>query len=228
MKRAFDLAVSLALLTVLFPVIAAAAIGIRLSSPGPVFYRAVRVGKDGRPFEMMKLRTMHQAGGGSVITSKADPRVFRLGAVLRRLKIDEFPQFWNVVTGDMSIVGPRPEDPKIVQNYYSDWMLETLGVRPGITSMGSIYYYSQGEQLIDDDDPEGSYVERALPAKLAVERAYMERATPLSDIWCVILTAASVVAAATGRPLRASERDLKGAEKWAPASEFAAPSGRAP
>lgn len=216
MKRAFDVAVSIMLLVLVTPILAIAAAGIIIASRGPILYRARRVGRDGKPFEMLKLRTMHVAAGGSVITSRTDPRIFPLGNILRRLKIDEFPQFWNVLVGDMSIVGPRPEDPKIVHDHYSEWMLETLQVQPGITSIGSIYYYAEGEELIDDNDPEGCYLERALPAKLAVERAYIERATFLTDLWCVVLTAVSVGAMVMGRPLRLSARELRGADQWHP------------
>lgn len=204
------------LLVLVMPLLVVAAAGVLIASPGPVFYRADRIGRDGRPFQMFKLRTMHVATGGSVITSKGDKRIFPLGGILRRLKLDELPQFWNVVVGDMSIVGPRPEDPKIVREHYTPWMLETLRVRPGITSMGSIYYYAEGESLIDDSDPERCYVERILPRKLAVDRAYLERAGFLRDLWCVLLTGLSVGLMCIGQPLRLSSRDLQGAERWHP------------
>jgi lipopolysaccharide/colanic/teichoic acid biosynthesis glycosyltransferase len=215
-KRAFDIVVALTLLVLVMPVLIVAAAGVVVASPGPIFYRAQRMGRGGRPFEMLKLRTMHLAVGGSVITSRSDPRIFPLGGLLRKLKIDEFPQFWNVLWGDMAIVGPRPEDPKIVLDHYTPWMKETLRIRPGITSIGSIYYYAEGEALIGDDDPERCYVEKALPSKLAVERAYMDRATFLTDLWWVCMTSVSVVMMALGRPLRLSDRDLHGADRWHP------------
>ncbi len=214
MKRAFDIVVSLTLLILVIPILVVAAAGVLIASPGPIFYRAARIGRDGRPFEMLKLRTMHVADGGAVITSKGDPRIFSLGGLLRKLKIDEFPQFCNVLIGDMAIVGPRPEDPKIVREHYTPWMMETLRIRPGITSIGSIYYYAEVESLIDDDDPERCYVERALPAKLAVERAYIERATFVTDLWCVVLTIVSILGTMVGRPLRLSAHDLRGADRW--------------
>lgn len=216
MKRAFDIVVSLVVLVLVMPLLIVAAAGVVIASPGPVFYRAQRVGRDGRLFEMLKLRTMHLAVGGSVITSRSDPRIFPLGGLLRKLKIDEFPQFWNVLVGDMAIVGPRPEDLKIVRDHYTPWMKETLRIRPGITSIGSIYYYAEGELLIDDDNPERCYVERVLPSKLAVERAYMDRATFLTDLWWVCMTAVSVAMMALGRTLRLSDHDLRGADRWHP------------
>lgn len=219
MKRVFDIIASLGLLAAAAPFIGIGALGICLSSPGPIFYRARRVGRDGAVFTMLKLRTMHQ-GAGPVITSGQDPRIFAFGSLMRKLKIDELPQFWNVLKGDMSIVGPRPEDPKIVREHYSSWMKETLAIRPGITSMGAVFYYTQAEQTIDDSDPERHYVESVMPAKLAVERAYMDRATFLSDLRCMILTAAAVLAQGLGRPMRLPARDLRGAEKWAPSHPF--------
>lgn len=220
MKRLMDIVIAAAALILLAPVLVAAATGIWLASPGPIFYRAVRVGRGGDTFEMVKFRTMHQASSGGVITSRGDARIFPLGRLLRKLKIDELPQFWNVLKGDMSIVGPRPEDPKIVRDHYSHWMRETLRVRPGITSVGAIFYYSEGEGLIDDQDPEGSYVERLLPPKLALERAYMEREDSLWDLRCMVMTAIAIVAAAIGRPLRVSERDLEAATQWVPRGAF--------
>ncbi|MGQ5701441.1 sugar transferase [Sandaracinobacteroides sp. A072] len=216
MKRLFDIVVAGGLLILVLPVLLAAAIGIRVSSPGPIFYRAARVGRGRVHFSMLKFRSMHVSDGGPVITSKGDNRIFPLGVWLRRLKIDELPQLINVVKGDMSLVGPRPEDPKIVAESYAPWMLETLDIRPGITSPGAVFYYAVGEALVDDDDPEGSYVARLLPPKLAVERAYMERATIFSDIHCMLLTAAAILGNAVGRPVLPARRDLLAARRWDP------------
>lgn len=218
MRRARDIVLALTLLISLSPFLALAAIGVRLSSKGPIFFRAQRVGRGGVHFEMLKFRTMHVHSGGPVITSRSDNRIFAFGAFLRKSKIDEFPQFYNVLKGDLSMVGPRPEDPKIVTRHYTDWMMETLDVRPGITSPGAVYYYILGEELVDPADPEGSYVKRLLPAKLAVERAYLERATFASDLSVVGLTALAVVGPLFGLHVKPDPRDLAGAERWAPAS----------
>ena len=183
MKRLFDIVAAALGLLVAAPVLLAAAIAIKWASPGPVFYVAKRAGRDGTPFGMFKLRTMHvRAVHGAVITAPGDPRIFPLGKILRRTKLDELPQLLNVLRGDMSIVGPRPEDPAIVRDHYTDWMRETLRVRPGLTSPGAIYGYLYEDQLIDPADPERSYVSRLLPAKLAVEYDYLGEATLLKDV----------------------------------------------
>lgn len=188
-KRLFDMIVASIGLILVSPVIAIAAIGIRLTSPGPVFYKAARAGRFGHEFKMHKLRSMHvEADKGSAITAENDPRVFFLGRVLRAAKIDELPQLWNVLIGQMSIVGPRPEDPQIVADHYSQIDHETLQVRPGLTSPGSIYNYTHGETLIDASDPVNCYVNRLLPVKLSMERAYVRQANLLYDLQLIIRT----------------------------------------
>ena len=182
-KRLFDVIVAIFGLMVAIPVIAIAALGIRLTSRGPIFYQAQRVGRFGRGFKMHKLRSMHiTANSGSAITSDGDPRVFPIGRVIRATKIDELPQLWNVLIGQMSIVGPRPEDPRIVADHYTQIDRETLQVRPGLTSPGSIYNYTHGETLVDSSAPERCYVERLLPLKLSMERAYVRKASLTYDL----------------------------------------------
>lgn len=220
LRRVFDLGVALLVLSLTAPLILAGALGIVVSSPGPVFYRARRVGRDGRDYAMFKLRTMHVKPGGAAITGKDDARVFRLGGLLRRLKIDELPQFWNVLNGDMSIVGPRPEDPEIVAAHYTPWMRETLTVRPGITSPGAIWYYAHSDRLLDPADPEGSYIAQALTPKLALERAYMERADFGTDLATILMTVRAVLGQITGRPVEPAVEDRRAAEAWCPSSAF--------
>src|SRR5256884_6039922 len=168
-KRLLDIVLAALGLALVAPVLALAALGIRLASRGPVLYRARRMGRAGAPFTMYKLRTMHQRrpAPASRITGQDDPRVFPLGAWLRRTKIDELPQLFNVVRGDMSLVGPRPEDPAIVVRHYAPVHRETLAVRPGLASPGSIYNYTHGERLLLSGQPERDYVDRLLPLKLA-------------------------------------------------------------
>lgn len=214
MKRAVDITISVCVLLATSPILLLAAVGIRLSSPGPIFYRALRVGIGGQNFSMLKFRSMHISNGGAVITVSQDPRIFRFGDLLRKLKIDELPQFFNVLRGDMSIVGPRPEDPKIVAQAYTTWMRETLAVRPGITSPGAIFYYACGEQLVDPANPEGSYIKNLLPPKLAIDRGYIERATTASDLACILRTAASILLAAVGISIKPSTRDCTAARPW--------------
>jgi lipopolysaccharide/colanic/teichoic acid biosynthesis glycosyltransferase len=188
-KRLFDILVAMVGLVLAIPVIAFGAIGIRLTSPGPVFFPAVRIGQLGREFKMYKLRSMHVATGQcSAITADHDPRVFAFGRLLRALKIDELPQLWNVLIGQMSIVGPRPEDPKIVADHYTQIDQATLMVKPGLTSPGSIYNYTHGETMIDSTDPERSYVDHLLPVKLSLEQAYLRDASLLYDVRLILRT----------------------------------------
>jgi len=149
-RRLVDLAVAGTALVVLAPLLAAIALAVWLSDGRPVVFRAVRVGRGGRHFTMLKFRTMRTGSGSraSVITGAGDSRVFRLGSWLRRCKADELPQVVNILRGDMSIVGPRPEDPAIVASSYRVEHLPTLSVRPGLTSPGSLYNYTHGEALL--------------------------------------------------------------------------------
>jgi len=183
-KRLLDVVCATCTLIVAAPLLIAVAIGVRLSSRGPSLYRARRVGRDGKLFTMFKFRTMHVADSGdwNAVTASKDPRVFWFGSLLRTLKIDELPQLFNVVKGEMSIVGPRPEDKKFVDSHFAPEHFETLRVAPGLASPGSIYYYTHGEQMIDDSDPERQYVERVLPLKMALELAYVRRASLLYDL----------------------------------------------
>jgi lipopolysaccharide/colanic/teichoic acid biosynthesis glycosyltransferase len=188
-KRTLDLVLSAVALVAAIPLLAVVAVAIRLSSPGPVFYRATRVGRGGRPFTMYKLRTMHvnQTVAGekiatSAITAKDDPRVFPVGSLLRQTKIDELPQLFNVLRGDMSLVGPRPEDPRFVAKNYTPADMATLDVRPGLTSPGSVWYYTSAEEGLTSDDPERHYVERVLPLKLALDLVYVREVSWRYDL----------------------------------------------
>jgi lipopolysaccharide/colanic/teichoic acid biosynthesis glycosyltransferase len=178
LKRLFDvIAASLALL-LLAPLLIVIAIWIRLDSPGPVFFRQTRVGRQGRCFRIFKLRTMRAdaAGAGPQLTVGVDPRITRAGAVLRRLKLDELPQFINVLVGQMSIVGPRPEVPKYVEMYPPVSRAIVLSVRPGITDPASIAYRSESALLGRSADPERRYIEEIMPAKLRLSIDYVQHA----------------------------------------------------
>ncbi len=189
-KRLFDIIASLAAMILLCPLFLFAAIGIRLFSQGPILYRAERAGLNGTAFVMHKFRTMcvAQGSGASRITSSADSRVFWFGALLRRLKIDELPQLYDVLRGAMSVVGPRPEDATIIRDHYSPEQMETLSVRPGLASPGSIYNYTHGEKLIGKEHPEQDYCEKLLPVKLAVDLIYVREATFLYDLSIIFRT----------------------------------------
>jgi lipopolysaccharide/colanic/teichoic acid biosynthesis glycosyltransferase len=218
-KRLFDMVVSAVALAVVSPVILLAALGVRLSSRGPVFYRAARVGRGGAPFTMHKLRTMHvdQGPSPSVITGPDDRRVFVLGRLLRLLKIDELPQFWDVLRGEMSLVGPRPEDPSIVRDHYAPEHLETLRVRPGLTSPGSLYGYTRGDRDLAGGDPERAYVEKLLPIKLALEAVYVRESNFGYDLWILVRTALVILLIAGGRRQFRDPPELRKVSRVVPA-----------
>jgi lipopolysaccharide/colanic/teichoic acid biosynthesis glycosyltransferase len=201
LRRLFDVTMVGTALVLLSPVLAIAAIGIRLSSPGPVLYRARRVGRKGRPFTMYKFRTMsvRQDSYRSSITARDDPRVFPFGALLRRLKIDELPQLFNILKGEMAIVGPRPEDPQIMSRYYAPEHLETLNLPPGLSSPGSIYYYTQCEDSLGVGDTEEDYGKRILPVKLALDIVYIREASLAYDVKLVLRTGWVILARGLGK-----------------------------
>jgi len=200
MRRLFDLLLAIPALLLISPVFALAGLAIRLSSPGPIFYRADRVGVNGQRFTMYKMRTMHcRSVAGSSITAANDSRVFAAGKILRAFKIDELPQLWNIVCGDMSIVGPRPEAPDIVERHYTSDYHKSLQVRPGLTSPGSVFYYTHGEQLLAEGDAEEFYVAKLLPPKMALDLDYLNRASILSDLGVILQTASVLFQKALGR-----------------------------
>ena len=214
-RRLVDALLAGLALVVTAPLLALAAVGIRRASPGPVLYRAERVGRGGRPFIMYKLRTMHtrRRSDASRITGAQDPRVFPLGAWLRALKLDELPQLINVVKGEMAIVGPRPEDPAIVARHYTALGRETLTVRPGLASPGSIYSSTHGDALLHGNDPEAAYVQRLLPVKLALDAFYVRHASLAYDVRIVGRTLWVIGATLAGRRRFADPPELPEARR---------------
>jgi len=200
-KRAFDLIASAGALVVLLPVFIMLAIAIRLSSRGPIIYCAQRVGLNGSVFTMHKFRTMYvdQGPDPSRLTLQRDPRVCPGGSLLRRLKLDELPQFFDVLRGKMSLVGPRPEDLWYVQRYYTAEGRTVLRVLPGLTSPGTLYDYTRGEQVLAQGDAERMYVENVLPVRLALDKLYVRQASFLYDLELLIRTSVVVVLVAFGR-----------------------------
>ena len=186
-KRLFDLVAAGLCLVLLSPVLLAIALWIRFDSPGPALYRQERVGRFGRRFRIHKFRTMSHGGstGAMQITVGADPRITRAGKALRRSKLDELPQLWDVLVGDMSLVGPRPEVPKYVALYPDALRDKVLSVRPGITDRASIEYREENELLARSADPERTYIEVVMPAKLRYAAEYVDRRSMWSDI-CLI------------------------------------------
>ena len=189
LKRALDVVASALGLVLLSPILLLAAIAIRTTSRGPVFFRQERVGRNFRPFRIYKFRTMvvdaPQRGGP--LTARADPRITPAGRVLRKTKIDELPQLINVLVGDMSLVGPRPEVPRYVEMFRSDYAY-ILAVRPGITDPASVKYRDEAAVLAGSEDPEAAYVSRILPDKIALARQYIDRASLAYDLRLIALT----------------------------------------
>ena len=200
-KRLLDVSLGIAGLIASAPVILAAGLAMRMSGDhGPVFFRAQRVGEGGRPITVLKLRTMRASSNGPAITGRGDPRVTRVGRVLRRFKIDELPQLWCVVRGDMSLVGPRPEDPR-----YVDWSnpvhRQVFSARPGITGLAQIRYRDE-EALLQRPDRDSYYRSVILPAKLELDRDYLDHRSLKLDLRILALTARSILIppADGGRP----------------------------
>jgi lipopolysaccharide/colanic/teichoic acid biosynthesis glycosyltransferase len=187
-KRAFDVAAATALLVPIgVPLVLLGAL-VRVTSPGPALFRQQRVGRGGRPFVILKLRTMVSAPG-PLITAASDPRVTPLGRWLRRTKLDELPQLINVLRGDMSLVGPRPEVPKQVRHYPPADAALVLSVRPGITDAASIAYRDEETLLAGYPDPERAYAEVVLPRKLEMARDYVRRQSFAYDLRLLFATA---------------------------------------
>lgn len=192
-KRALDIALSFFGLVVFFPVLALAALSIALTGRGPVFFRQTRVGRFGRPFRIFKFRSMTwmpEAQGLSV-TAARDPRITAIGRVLRRTKIDELPQLINVLRGEMSLVGPRPEMPQYTA-LYDDGQKMILSVAPGITSLASLHFSKEEELLAQQTDHELYYRSILLPAKLAMDYGYVTNVRLTTDIRLIFLTLAAL------------------------------------
>jgi lipopolysaccharide/colanic/teichoic acid biosynthesis glycosyltransferase len=179
----------------LLPALAIMSIAVRLDSPGPALFRARRIGYGGAPFDCLKLRTMRtDADSGPAVTVSNDRRVTRVGSLLRRFRLDELPQLWNVARGEMLLVGPRPEDPRFVD--LSDPLhREVFMAMPGITGAAQLAYVNEAE-LLDSDDPDRHYRKEILPHKLELDAAYLRRRSPNLDAWILVQT----ILAAVGRP----------------------------
>ena len=194
LKRVMDIAISGAALCVLWPVLLLIALAIVIDDPGPVFYRQVRVGRGGKEFRIFKFRTMVVDADkkGLQITVGRDSRITRMGALLRKTKLDELAQLLNVFLGQMSFVGPRPEVPRYVA-MYTPYQRQVLLVRPGITDYASIAYRNENDLLAGAEDPERMYVEEIMPAKLELNMKYLRRVSPLEDIRLIFMTIAAVI-----------------------------------
>jgi len=193
LKRCIDLVVVIVLLLLLSPVLAVAAIAVKCSGSGPIFFRQTRVGHGGTPFEILKFRTMRTSRSpGLLITGAGDPRVTPVGRVLRRWKVDELPQLVNVLRGEMSFVGPRPEVPRYV-DMFAEQYRELLAVRPGITDIASMAFRDEETLLGRSPNPEDLYVREILPRKLALSQAYVRRRSFGLDLRLIARTVAAIL-----------------------------------
>lgn len=194
LKRAMDIVLSAFGIAVLSPVLLVIALAIVIDSKGGVFYRQVRVGKDGKEFRIFKFRTMISDADkrGLLITVGEDSRITRVGKILRKTKLDELAQLFNVFIGDMSFVGPRPEVPRYVA-MYTPAQRNVLLVRPGITDYASVAYRDENDLLEGASDPERVYIEEIMPAKLELNRQYLSSIGVWTDIKLIFATVLAVV-----------------------------------
>lgn len=194
-RRLFDILLSFIGLTILFPFFALVGIAIKRSSPGPVFYWGARAGKNGKDFQILKFRTMYErkeSYNGPKVTAENDPRITPLGRILRQTKINELPQLWNVLIGDMSFVGPRPEDPTIAAEWPETVRKQILSVRPGITSPASVVYRNE-EDLLQSSTLMDTYIWDILPSKLRLDQIYVRNRSFLTDLDVLFWTAVALL-----------------------------------
>ena len=188
LKRIFDITSSLFGLILLSPFMIIIAILIKLDSKGPIFFKQVRVTKNGREFKIFKYRTMRVGSDKySQITVGKDSRITKVGDFLRKYKLDEIPQLINVLIGDMSLVGPRPEVPKYVA-LYTEEQREILKVRAGITDYASIEFSNENDILANETDPEKAYIEKIMPRKIELNKKYLSEISVMTDIKIILLT----------------------------------------
>ena len=181
MKRSFDIFFALIGLSLLAVPFVAIGLSTKLSSRGPVFFRQLRIGRGGKPFWLYKFRTMYVNEGGSLVTMEGDPRITPVGRVLRRWKFDELPQLWNVLTGDMSVIGPRPEVERYVAHYTPE-QCRLLEQTPGIAGLSQLVYPHEADLLRRCPNVEEFYVRQLMPKKIAVDLEYEARRTFWSDL----------------------------------------------
>ncbi len=191
LKRVLDIVGAAVALVVLAPLLLGLAIAVKLESRGPVFYRCRRVGFRGRELHILKFRKMHKDASGPALTVSNDERLTRLGRVFAKAKLDELPQLWNVLKGEMSLVGPRPEDPSFVELRPEDFKV-ILAVKPGIVGLCQLAFAKEDE-LLNPVNRLGDYLERFLPQKIALDRLYVSRRTVWVDLRILAWTAAVVL-----------------------------------
>lgn len=188
-KRIFDIVLSSIGILILFPIFVVIGVLIKVTSKGPIFFKQIRVGKEEKNFEILKFRTMVENAEkiGMQITVGSDPRVTSIGKILRKTKLDELPQLINVLKGDMSFIGPRPEVPKYV-DMYTDEQKIILKIRPGITDLASIEYRDENELLSKVKNPEDYYISVIMPNKIRLNLVYIKNMNVLEDIKIILKT----------------------------------------
>ena len=186
-KRIFDLISSSIVLVLLTPVLFLISLLIILDSKGGPFYIQVRIGQNGIPFGLYKFRSMRIDTEGLKITVGKDPRITKIGSIIRKYKLDELPQLINIIKGEMSVVGPRPETPNYVE-LYSEEQKKVLKVKPGLTDYASLYYIDESRILSERDNPEKAYIEEVMPAKLMLNQKYIQDASFWIDMKIIFKT----------------------------------------
>ena len=194
MKRAFDLIVATLAVLVLLPLLLLLALAVALTSPGGAFFAQTRVGKGGTEFRLLKFRSMRPGSEakGQLTVGGRDPRITAVGHFLRKTKLDELPQLFNILKGEMSLVGPRPEVPKCVALYSAE-QRQVLQVRPGLTDYASLEYFEENALLGASENPEETYIQEVMPAKLALNAKYIEDMGLGTDLKILLRTAVRIV-----------------------------------
>jgi lipopolysaccharide/colanic/teichoic acid biosynthesis glycosyltransferase len=194
-KRLFDLCLAIPGAVIVSPVLLGIAAWVKWDSPGPVLFRQVRVGRGGRPFKVLKFRTMLAGaeGKGPPITIGSDPRITRCGAFIRKHKLDELPQLFNVIKGEMSLVGPRPEVPEYVALYPPEVRDVVLSVPPGVTDLASIEFKDESILLAASEDPRRTYIAEILPRKLDLYVSYVGKRSLSLDVQVIAKTIRAII-----------------------------------
>jgi len=194
MKRLFDLVFSFLGLVFLSPVLLLIFVLMLATSKGPIIYKQVRVGKNNKDFKIFKFRTMHVNADklGLLSVGDRDPRITQIGYYLRKFKLDELPQLANVLMGNMSFVGPRPEVRKYV-NFYNQEQMQVFKVRPGITDLASIEFRNESELLSNQEDPDSYYINVIMPKKLQINLDYLKNRTLIKDIGVIVKTFLAII-----------------------------------
>ena len=202
-KESVDRFLALIAIICLSPVLLIAALGILVSSRGPIIYKPKRMGLGVKPITVYKFRTMRVGSDSKgAITGSKDKRVFKWGELLRKTKVDELPQLFNILNGTMSIIGPRPEDVKIVEDYYTEEEKRTLSVLPGLACPGSIYNYTHGEKYLTGDNAEEIYVTKLLHVKLALDLYYLDHWNLFYDAALVFRTMYVILLITAGKEVK--------------------------